>query len=144
MEPLLICLHKEHCKWQDKLTASLIVSDDFTTLLPTAVVPVRTNQPGRPSLSLNMDTIVFLRSINFKWIDIAKMLGVSRSTLYRKYKEAGLSESGNEAVSYNTLLPIVSDIKKQFPDLGNDYYIHGMVHARGTTCTSVLVKLLEK
>ena len=32
LQSLLICLHKEHCKWQDKLTASLLVSDDFTSL----------------------------------------------------------------------------------------------------------------
>ena len=43
------------------------------------VVAVRANQPRQPFLALNMDAVVFLRGINFKWIDNAKMLGIAKS-----------------------------------------------------------------
>ena len=50
---------------------------------------------GRPSLSIDIDTVVFLRSMNFKWIDIARMMGTSLSTLYRKSKEFGVYDLEN-------------------------------------------------
>ena len=68
-----------------------------------------------------MSAVVFQRGIYSNLVNIAKMVRVSQSisTLYRKCKEVGLPESENKALqlSYNSLLPIVIDIKNYFPDI---------------------------
>ena len=50
---------------------------------------------GRPTLSIDIDTVVFLRCMNFKWIDIARMMETSLSTFYRKSKEFGVYDLEN-------------------------------------------------
>ena len=48
--------------------------------------------PGRPSAILNLEDVELLRRLHFTWCRIAEILGVSRSTLYRKIEEEGLSQ----------------------------------------------------
>ena len=87
-------------------------------------------RPGRPSLIIGFDEVMFLRSINFSWLNIAQMYGVSRTTIYRKCKEAGiLNLEKNQLASYEDLLPVVREIKEAFPDAG-ERMLSRMLHAR--------------
>ena len=71
---------------------------------------------GRPCVKISSDTVIFLRSLNFTWVSIAQLLNV---TLYRRCKEMGLgSDADDNRITYNDLLPVVIDIKKDFSDLG--------------------------
>ena len=45
---------------------------------------------GRPRVFLDMDEVELLRSLRFTWSKIAEILGVSRSTLYRRLEEEGI------------------------------------------------------
>ena len=40
----------------------------------------------------DIDSVRFLTSISMKWKEIANFFGVSKSTVLRKYKEAGYSD----------------------------------------------------
>lgn len=136
MQSLLVILHNEHRKWQDKLANSMVDNTDRNdSLLPDSVVVVHTSLPGRPSLSLDIDTVIFLRNMNFKWTDIAEMMGVSRSTLYRQCTDMELHHpSVKPTLTYNELLPVVINIKKEFADMGERLLL-GMIRARGIRCT---------
>lgn len=68
-------------------------------------------------------------------MSIAQLLNVSRSTLYRRCKEMGLgSDADDNRITYNDLLPVVIDIKKDFPDFGERLLL-GIQHSRGISCS---------
>ena len=52
---------------------------------------------GRPRIEVHIEDILAeilaLRALNFKWTDIARILQISRSTLYNKLAELGLGIS---------------------------------------------------
>ena len=55
---------------------------------------VHTDRVGRPSIAVDEEQIIFLRSLHFRWRKIASLLGVSESTLRRrrsKYTEGSES-----------------------------------------------------
>ena len=55
-----------------------------------------------------MSEVVFLRSIpHFTWVNIAHMYGVSRTTIYRSCKEAGIPVEKEQVFSYEDLLPVL-------------------------------------
>ncbi|XP_028414096.1 uncharacterized protein LOC114537175 [Dendronephthya gigantea] len=45
---------------------------------------------GRPKFNIREDTLIELRALGFSWTNIAKMLLVSRWTIYRRAREFGL------------------------------------------------------
>ena len=44
--------------------------------------------PSRPKLEVSIEEIEYLRGLNFKWTGL---LGISRSTLYRRLEEEGIN-----------------------------------------------------
>ena len=46
---------------------------------------------GRPRVDVEIEDIEYLRQLRFSWTCIAKILNISRSTLYRRLDEEGLS-----------------------------------------------------
>ena len=103
--------------WNAKLTTA--DSKCNVASLHHAVISVRSSLPGRPGLFINSDIVLFLRSINFKWIDIAKLMGVSRSTLYRKCSELGIvgGSDNHDHVTYNELFLVVVELRNEFPEV---------------------------
>ena len=45
---------------------------------------------GRPRFQISREQLVYLRSLNFSWSAIARLLGVSRYTVYRRRDEFNL------------------------------------------------------
>ena len=50
------------------------------------------SERGRPRITVDIEEVEFLRSLNFQWKKIANILGVSRSTLHRRLREEGMQE----------------------------------------------------
>ena len=73
---------------------------------------------GRPCISVDMYEVEFLRSLGFTWTTIAEMLGVSRSTLYRRLEESNLSLQGYSNISNSQLDSLVNEIKHNHPNDG--------------------------
>ncbi len=73
---------------------------------------------GRPRCELDVEDIEFLRTLMFSYTKIADILGVSRSTLYRKMKEEGVSFDRYSPVSDQVLDNIVAEIKQSHPNDG--------------------------
>ena len=76
------------------------------------------NEAGRPRLEVNVDEILQLRAMNFKWNKIASILGISRATLYRRLDEAGITPTDYSELSDQELDDVVMSIKADHPNDG--------------------------
>jgi len=74
---------------------------------------------GRPKVQVTMDEVELLRSLRFSFTDIAKILDISRATLYRRLEEEGLSsECTYSDISDNDLDDCLIRIKYNHPNDG--------------------------
>lgn len=68
---------------------------------------------------MDLDDIEFLRGLRLSWIKIAQYLEISRSTLYRRLDEAGLSRDAKYTdIDDASLDRIMLQIKQNFPNDG--------------------------
>lgn len=83
---------------------------------------------GRPLCPVNKEQINFLMKSGFKNTKISKILGISRSTLYRRLSLFNVSDrkqqNGDEEID-NILLPLINEM----PNSG-EVYIAGILKAR--------------
>ncbi len=138
---LLGHLYEDFEKLQDFLIEKQSIAAVPVDRFPSGVFNSLTSQNhvvrhrGRPSLSIDIETVIFLRSLNFSWINIAASIGVSRSTLYRQCQELGVHDvEKQQFFSYVDLLPVVQDIKENFPDIG-ERILMGILHSKGIRCS---------
>ena len=87
--------------------------------------------PGRPSFDISPLQIEHLLELGLAAIDIAKVLGVSRSTVIRRMRLYGLSASRTYCcISDSDLDDIVRCISHLFPGCGNKM-MEGYLRERG-------------
>ena len=95
---------------------------------------------GRPRIMVDLEDIEFLSGLRFSYVDIAKILGVSRSTLYRRLEEEGISQHSKYSdISDNDLDREISEIKLDHPNDGERLLI-GHLAARGIIVQRVRVR----
>ena len=70
---------------------------------------------GRPRIEVHIEDILALRALNFKWTDIARILQISRSTLYNKLAELGLGISTYTQITNAELDDIITKIRRDHP-----------------------------
>ena len=74
---------------------------------------------GRPKIVIPIEEIEFLRQLRFSWTRIAEILGISRSTLYRRLEDVGISQSITfSSISDIELDAVVNRIKQTHPNDG--------------------------
>ena len=75
--------------------------------------------PGRPFLAVSIEDIEYLRRLRFSSTKIAQILGISRSTLYRRLEESGVQQDVQYAsISDFELDRAVEYIKNLHPNDG--------------------------
>ena len=89
------------------------------TVPPVSLYPCMqeyTGSRGRPKVMINIDAVELLRSCGYTWNEVAGALQVSRSTIWRRVKDAGIELSTVISVmmnwmalsrSFNLIIPIV-------------------------------------
>ena len=76
---------------------------------------------GRPKININLDQVELLRSAGYTWNEIGDAFLVSRSTLWRRLKEAGTNHSSRYSeISDNDLDALVYDIRQRHPHSGQN------------------------
>ena len=84
--------------------------------------------PGRPKITIDVEQIQSLRTIGFTWVDISKMLGISRSTLYRRCAEMGLDDTRRHTeITDDELDNTIIRLKEVLPHVGERVII-GHLH----------------
>ena len=76
------------------------------------VVYILFRNEGHPRIGVDLEDIEFLSGLRFSYTDIAKILGVSHSTLYRRLEEEGITQySKYSDISDNDLDKEICEIK---------------------------------
>ena len=73
---------------------------------------------GRPTVKVSKEDIISLRSLNYTWTKVARMLGISCPTLYRRLDEYNIQKCDYSDVSSGELDEVVKTIKSNFPNDG--------------------------
>ena len=125
------CLHQEQKKWWEKL--DVILLDDGSPSVQSDLVTINTGIPGRPRICIDIEQVHALRGLHMTWMCISTILGVSRTTLYRRCKESGYSDENLlRRISDDGLIAAVRDIKSRMPDIG-ERMVSGHLRAQGVT-----------
>lgn len=86
---------------------------------------------GRPLINVDFEDIEFLRQLRFSWTKISEILGISRSTLYRRLRQEDVTEHLSYSnISDTALDSIVEQIKERHPNDGERLMI-GHLMSRG-------------
>ena len=89
---------------------------------------------GRPRADISANDILEWRKLNFSWSEIARMLGISRSTLYRRLNEAGVATDDHTPLSNHQLDRVIELIKKDHPKDG-EVLVRGHLLRQGIKVT---------
>ena len=89
-----------------------------------------TGIPGRPKLIVNIEQVELLRSSEFTWEEVAQILGISRTTLWRRVQELGIPMCKYSDISDHDLDHLVRDIQCNNPNIGASM-LQGYLKSRG-------------
>ncbi len=70
---------------------------------------------GRPSL---VEHVEFLRTSGYTWEEVSSVLGVSRSTVWRRLKDSNVHIDKYTDISDSQLDIVVSQVQQQHPNVG--------------------------
>ena len=86
--------------------------------------------PGRPGVNVSSYQIEGLRDFHFSYVQIAQSLGMSRQTLWRKRKDAGLVDPQFDNITDTQLDELTKNYKKKHPFDGERSFI-GHIRSQG-------------
>ncbi len=78
---LISCLRSIRRKWEEY--KDILVSGSQSGDVAYRVSVEITGRPGRPRFEISREQLEYLASLSFTWTEIAALLGVSRTTVYR-------------------------------------------------------------
>ena len=79
-----------HAKEYRVLLSSVNTSSVTTSTISSLQHVLCTGNPGRPKLIVNIEQVELLRSSEFTWEEVAQILGISRTTFWRRVQELGI------------------------------------------------------
>ena len=72
------------CSYEDWVTYRDSITDNANVMYSVSTTSQVNRAAGRPHFDISSDQIHYLRSLSFSWTQISCLLGVSRSTVYRR------------------------------------------------------------
>ncbi|XP_028400508.1 uncharacterized protein LOC114523698 isoform X2 [Dendronephthya gigantea] len=95
------------------------IDDDLYTGNNHVPTLLQTNSRGRPSFHIPCEQMELFLDYGFKASEMAKILGVSEKTVYRRLEEYGLSmRNSYSSITENELDDIIKGILVEFPNTG--------------------------
>ena len=132
---LLQCLREIAQEWQMHID-QYEARNAATSYAATAVQGAR---PGRPRFNITREQLEYLASMSFSWTQIARMLGVSQMTIYRRRLEYGLLEVGTGNMSNDELQTVLLQMRRDLPALG-ETMVWGRLRSMGFHVTRARVR----
>ena len=131
---LLQCLQKLYLQW-DGYTEGQVGTSVTSFSAPLS----RSGHRGRPAFVISKEQIQYLRSMSFSWVQIAKLLGVSYMTLYRRRQDFGMSSNVGASISDQELRSVLDQLRRELPSLGQTM-VWGRLRAMGFEVTRIRVR----
>ena len=123
---LLQCLRRLYGEWLRYI--------DEGRSLPSYFAPsFHSSGPGRPKFMITREQI-YLRSMSFSWVQIASLLGVSYTTIYRRRQEYGMTGSDGGHITDSELREVLHQLREELPSLGQTL-IWGRLRSMGFNVT---------
>ena len=104
-----------------------------STAPPIAIYPIHlqlSGRRGRPRIIVNVELVELLRGCGYTWNEIADAMQISRATIWRRLKEAGVSVQKYSDISDVELDSIVRQIQREYPNCGQQL-MQGLLKDRG-------------
>lgn len=101
---------------------------------------IRTTLRGRPKFQITKQQLEYLRSMSFKWVQIAEIIGVSYMTVLRRRGEFGMrmmNHGGN--MTDAQLMEFIQQLRREMPSLGQTI-IWGRLRSQGFIVTRSRVR----
>lgn len=86
--------------------------------------------PGRPPFMIDMERVLYLLSLGFKIIDVAKCFLIHRTTLWRKLRAINIQARKFTEISDQHLVNEIREVYQNHPHCGVSM-MHGHLRARG-------------
>ena len=83
--------------------------------------------PGRPSFVINPEQVLLLVEMSFSWVQISRLLGISRQTLWRRRILWGMHHIQN-TISDEELGSIIQTVRQNHPQMG-ETITTGIIHS---------------
>ena len=115
LSELVICVRGIYSQWEHHIDelARRDIHDSYSAPLE------EVSHIGRPHFDITREQVEHLPSMSFPWSQIAKMLGVSRSTLYRRRVEFDMIGYARENITDDQLHSILYiHLRQEMPSLG--------------------------
>ena len=113
-EQILVSLRQlhVHAKQYHRVMLSSVNTSSVTT---STISPLQhvlcTGNPGRSKLTMNREHVELLRSSEFTWEEVAQILSISCTTLWRRVQELGIPMCKYSDISDHDLDHLVRDIQ---------------------------------
>ena len=88
------------------------------TVPPVSLYPCMQEYTGSRGRPKNIDAVELLRSCGYTWNEVAGALQVSRSTIWRRVKDAGIQLTRYNDISDDELDGIISQFQSDYPNCG--------------------------
>ena len=98
--------------------ASSLTSSNPATAVSSVHVVMHEGRRGRPSLVVNVEQVELFRSVGYTWFEVSNLLSVSRTTLWRRFRDLNIPTSRYSDISDQELDNIVQSIRESHPNAG--------------------------
>ena len=132
---LLECLRQMYNEWTSYLEHFHVNRHVTSYSAPVTQV----NRTGRPTFLISEAQLQHLRSLGFSWTQIAEILGVSYTTVYRRRREYGMEEEPVGNLTDPGLSGVVQQLKREFPSMG-ETMLWGQLRSMGFMITRSRVR----
>uniref|UniRef100_A0A1X7VS42 Resolvase HTH domain-containing protein n=1 Tax=Amphimedon queenslandica TaxID=400682 RepID=A0A1X7VS42_AMPQE len=96
LSQLLTCVRSLKSQWED-------YSDNIVRFIGIGCHSIHTGVAGRPRFDVRKEELEYLKSLSFSLSEIAALVGISRSTLYRRTLELDLADDPTTVISDDDL-----------------------------------------
>ena len=136
LKRLILGSHQDRVAYRDRIANPDTMDTSYTLSTVT-----HSRQSGRPRFDISADQIQYLRSLSFSWTQISHLLGISRSTLYRRRidSELDIDDELSQPVDDQQLRDAILQIRSAQPFIGEVILI-GQLRAMGLYATRARVR----
>ena len=112
-EQILVSLRQLHvrAKQYHRVMLSSVNTSSVTSKINSLQRVLCTGNPGRSKLTMNREHVELLRSSEFTWEEVAQILSISHTTLWRRVQELGIPMCKYSDISDHDLDHLVRDIQ---------------------------------